>query len=57
MYEDATNKNAAPGHGPANLIRKFVGLKVPRGAEGGSRKKSSKSKKTRKVKKTLRKRN
>ena len=57
MYEDATNMNAAPGRGPANRIRNFVGVKVPRGAEGGSRKKSSKSKKTRKVKKTLRKRN
>lgn len=56
MYEGATKKSAAPGHGPANRIRNFLGVKVPRGAEGGSRKKSSKTKKNRKVKKTLRKR-
>lgn len=58
VYERKTyGNNSAPGRGPANIIRKFAGVKVPRGAEGGSRKKSSKNKKNRKVKKTLRKRN
>jgi len=49
VYQTKTGKNAAPGHGPANLIRKFANIKVPKGAEGGNR-----SRKRRKAKKTRR---
>ena len=49
VYESKTRKNAAPGTGPANLIRNFAGIKVPKGAEGGKR-----SRKRRKAKKTRR---
>ena len=37
IYEKATGESAAPGTGPANLIRAFAGIKVPKGAEGGRR--------------------
>jgi hypothetical protein len=50
VYEKATGKSAAPGHGPANLIRSFAGITSPKGAEGGKRKTRrlhKKSKKTR----------
>jgi len=52
VYETRTGLGAQPGAGPANLIRAYAGIKVPRGAEGGSRKKNRKAKKTRKVKKS-----
>jgi hypothetical protein len=50
VYESKTGTPANPGAGPANLIRSFAGIKVPRGAEGGKRKSRrlhKKSKKTR----------
>ena len=40
IYEKATGESAAPGTGPANLIRAFAGIKVPKGAEGGHRRKT-----------------
>ena len=49
VYESRTGQGAAPGQGPANLIRKFAGIRVPKGAEGGKR--SRKMRKTRKVRK------
>lgn len=49
VYESKTGQSATPGTGPANLIRAFTGVRVPRGAEGGrrTRRKNKKSKKTR----------
>lgn len=51
VYESKTEQSAAPGEGPANIIRAFTGVRVPRGAEGGRRtrrmKKNKKTKKTR----------
>ena len=50
VYEKATGQSAAPGHGPANLIRSFAGITLPKGAQGGKRKTRrlhKKSKKTR----------
>ena len=35
VYERMTHQSGAPGHGPANIIRKMVDITVPRGAEGG----------------------
>ena len=32
LYEGNTNQSAAPGHGPADLIRKMVGVQPPRGS-------------------------
>jgi hypothetical protein len=34
-YGKPMTKSGAPGHGPADLIRKFAGLKLPYGAMGG----------------------
>jgi len=55
VYESKTGQSATPGTGPANLIRAFTGVQVPRGAEGGKRKtrkmRKSRSKKTRKYRK------
>jgi len=50
LYERTTGESGAPGHGPANLIRQFSGIKVPKRAEGGKR--SRKTRKLRKSKKT-----
>ena len=56
IYEDRTGQGAAPGQGPANLIRRFAGIEVPKGAEGGKRsRKLRKKRKTRKGRKTHRK--
>lgn len=49
VYEKKTNQSAAHGHGPANLIRSYAGIKVPKGAEGGSRKTRRLRKKSRKT--------
>lgn len=38
VYENKTGKSGEPGHGPANLIREMAGIKVPKGAKGGSKK-------------------
>ena len=38
-YENITGQSAKPGNGPANLIREYAGVKVPKGARGGSKKK------------------
>ena len=53
IYERKTGRNSSPGEGPANSIRQFLGVKVPKGAEGGMRSKRSKRsmRKTRKNKK------
>lgn len=49
VYESKTGHSANPGQGPANLIRSFAGIRVPKGAEGGKRsRKLRKNKKTRK---------
>ena len=37
-YENITGQSAKPGNGPANLIREYAGVKVPKGAQGGSKK-------------------
>jgi hypothetical protein len=53
IYENKTSQTAAPGRGPADIIRKFAGINVPKGAQGGKRttKKGKKAKKgTRKYK-------
>lgn len=50
VYEKMTGQSGEPGHGPANLIRNMAGIKVPKGAQGGS-------KKTRKVRKHKTKKN
>lgn len=52
VYEKTTGESAAPGSAPANLIRSFMGIKVPKGAQGGGKKRTTrklhkKSKKTR----------
>jgi hypothetical protein len=49
IYEKGTKQSALPGKGPANLIRAFAGMSVPKRAEGGSktRRLRKKSKKTR----------
>jgi hypothetical protein len=47
VCESRTGQGAAPGQGPANLIRRFAGVKVPKGSEGDRR--------SRKEKKSLRK--
>jgi hypothetical protein len=44
LYETKTGMNGTPGTGPANNIRAFLGIKVPKGAKGGS-----KSRKTRRL--------
>jgi len=55
-YEIRTGQGAAPGQGPANLIRRFAGIEVPKGSEGGKRsRKLRKKRKTRKGRKTHRK--
>ena len=52
VYETKTGQSATPGEGPANLIRSFAGIRVPKGAKGGKRtRKSRKNKKTRKYRK------
>lgn len=53
VYEKMTGKSGEPGHGPANLIRNMAGIKVPKGAQGGSKKtrKARKYKKSRKNRK------
>jgi hypothetical protein len=51
-YENITGQSAKPGNGPANLIREYAGVKVPKGAQGGSKKKrKARTKKTRHNKK------
>lgn len=35
VYENKTGHSATPGNGPANLIRSYAGIKVPKGAKGG----------------------
>ena len=52
VYEKGTGTPAGPGSGPANLIRKYANIRVPKGAKGGSRRRKTrklnkKSKKTR----------
>jgi hypothetical protein len=49
VYESTTGKSATPGNGPANLIRSYAGIKVPRGAEGGRRTRRIKNKKSKKT--------
>ena len=52
VYETKTGQSANPGQGPANSIRGFAGIRVPKGAEGGKRsRKLRKNKKTRKYRK------
>ncbi len=52
-YEIRTGHGAAPGQGPANRIRNFLGVHPPKGAEGGKRsRKARKTRKQRKAKKT-----
>ena len=48
VFETKTGQSAGPGS-PANLIRGFAGIKVPKGAEGGKR--SRKARKTKKARK------
>ena len=51
-YENITGQSAKPGNGPATLIREYAGVKVPKGAQGGSKKKrKARTKKTRHNKK------
>jgi hypothetical protein len=51
-YENITGQSAKPGNGPANLIREYAGVKVPKGAQGGSKKtRKARTKKTRRNKK------
>ena len=45
LYEGNTNQSAAPGHGPADLIRKMVGVQPPRGS-GTRRRKTIRMKKS-----------
>jgi len=47
IYENKTGTSASPGNGPAKLIREFAGVKVPKGAEGGSKKTRRKTRKMR----------
>lgn len=48
VYESKTGTTASPGNGgPANIIRRFAGIKVPKGAEGGSKKTRRKTRKMR----------
>jgi hypothetical protein len=49
VYEKKTGQSAKSGNGPANLIRSYAGIKVPKGAEGGSRKTRRLRKKSRKT--------
>jgi hypothetical protein len=53
VYENKTGQSAKPGNGPANLIRSYAGIKVPKGANGGYKKtrKAKRSKKTRRNRK------
>lgn len=37
VYESMTNQSGKPGNGPANIIRNFSGIRVPKGAQGGRR--------------------
>ena len=41
VYEKMTGQSGEPGHGPANLIRNYAGIKVPKGAKGGSKKRKT----------------
>ena len=45
LYEGNTNQSAAPGQGPADLIRKMVGVQPPRGS-GTRRRKTIRMKKS-----------
>jgi hypothetical protein len=42
VYERRTGRSAAPGAGPANIIRSFGGIYTPKGSWGGTRSKRSK---------------
>ena len=52
VYETKTNQGAAPGEGPANIIRKFGKINIPRGSR-----KMRKTRKTRKITKDRKRRN
>jgi hypothetical protein len=52
VYEKMTGQSGEPGRGPANLIRNMAGIKVPKGARGGSKKtRKNRKSKTRKNRK------
>jgi hypothetical protein len=57
VYEKMTGQIGEPGHGPANTIRAYAGIKGPRGVGGYKTKKTRKTKKTKKARKTRRSRN
>ena len=43
VYEGKTNQSAAPGHGPADIIRGFVGVQPPKHAGRTRRRKNRKN--------------
>jgi hypothetical protein len=47
VYETFTGRNSTPGEGPANIIRGFAGIRVPKGAEGGYSRRKTRRRKTR----------
>ncbi len=54
VYETITGESATPGLGPANVIRSFADIKVPKGAQGGFKKRKTQKlhKKSKKAKKS-----
>jgi hypothetical protein len=51
IYENKTGTSAAPGNGPANLIRKYAGIELPKGSRGGMRKRSRRTRRKLKTRK------
>jgi hypothetical protein len=47
VYEGKTGQSAAPGTGPADLIRGFVGVQPPKTAKGRKTRRNKRSKRTR----------
>ena len=47
VYEANTGQSAQPGTGPADIIRRFVGVQPPKNAKGGKTRRNKRSKRTR----------
>ena len=47
IYEANTGQSAQPGTGPADIIRRFVGVQPPKNAKGGKTRRNKRSKRTR----------
>jgi len=52
VYESMTGQTGEPGHGPANIIRSYAGIRVPKGVGGYKTRKVRKTRKSRGNKKS-----